>query len=423
MLAAHARRHPAQRGAVPAREGGVGVAREAQARARPGQAAREHLEGLRARRRAARRREQKERFRAINTELAGLGVKFGDDLLKETNAYQLVIDEPADLAGLSERGGGGRGRRRQAGRPRGQVAVHAAARRAIWPFLEHAENRELRRQSCRPTLERCDHGDALDNKARSQPHRGAARRARAAARLQDPRRLRAGREHGQDAGRGATACSTSCGRRRVAVAEPRGGRPAGGDPGRRQGLHARAVGLVATTPRRCARRATTSTRQALRPYFELEQRARGRVRRGQPALRHHLHRAHRPAGLQPRGEGLRGEGRRRLAPRRLLRGLLPAPGKRGGAWSDRVPPAAAMQDGKDGARRSSSTCCNFSRPAGDAARAALARRGRDAVPRVRPRPARHALAASATAASATRRATSSSCPRRSWRTGRPSPRC
>lgn len=109
--------------------------------------------------------EQKTRFRAINSELASLGVKFGDDVLKSTNEYRLVIDVPADLAGLSE-----------------QVVQTAAAdaKRAglegKWvftlhrmpgdrSFLEQAQSRELRREYLQAYLERCAHGDSLDNRA------------------------------------------------------------------------------------------------------------------------------------------------------------------------------------------------------------------------------------------------------------------
>ena len=57
-------------------QGGLGRPRAAlDARPRPEEAARGDLEGLRARRRAASRRSGKERLRAINDELAGLGVE------------------------------------------------------------------------------------------------------------------------------------------------------------------------------------------------------------------------------------------------------------------------------------------------------------------------------------------------------------
>ncbi len=105
-----------------------------------------------------------QRLRAINKELSLEGLKFGDNVLRETNAYRLVIDKPADLAGL----------------PPGVVSAAAAAAKAakldgkwvftlqapsIWPFLQYADNRELRRQILTAYTTRCDHGDASDNKA------------------------------------------------------------------------------------------------------------------------------------------------------------------------------------------------------------------------------------------------------------------
>ncbi len=106
---------------------------------------------------------QKDRLRAINGELSSLKIQFSDNLLKETNAYQLVVGKLADLAGL----------------PEGQL--HAAAEAAtkaglpgkwvftlkspsIWPFLQSAENRELRRQILTAYASRCDKGGATDNK-------------------------------------------------------------------------------------------------------------------------------------------------------------------------------------------------------------------------------------------------------------------
>ena len=45
---------------------------------------------------------QKERLRKINEELSVLSLKFGDNVLAETNAYQLIIEDKKDLAGLPE---------------------------------------------------------------------------------------------------------------------------------------------------------------------------------------------------------------------------------------------------------------------------------------------------------------------------------
>ena len=46
--------------------------------------------------------DQQTRMRAINAEQSKLGVEFGDRLLKATKAFQLVVEKPADLAGLPE---------------------------------------------------------------------------------------------------------------------------------------------------------------------------------------------------------------------------------------------------------------------------------------------------------------------------------
>ena len=107
---------------------------------------------------------QKDRLRAINGELSSLKIKFSENLLKETNAYRLVVDKKADLAGL----------------PEGQIIAAAEAAKgaglegkwvftlkapSIWPFLQSAENRDLRRQILTAYATRCDKGGETDNKA------------------------------------------------------------------------------------------------------------------------------------------------------------------------------------------------------------------------------------------------------------------
>jgi len=108
--------------------------------------------------------EQKERFRKINGELSSLGIKFGDNLLRETNSYRLVIDNESDLKGL----------------PPSVVAAGADAAKAaglagkwvytlqapsIWPFLQYADSRQLRKQILEAYTTRDDRGDEYDNKA------------------------------------------------------------------------------------------------------------------------------------------------------------------------------------------------------------------------------------------------------------------
>jgi len=106
---------------------------------------------------------QKERLRAINAELSGLIVKFGENLLKETNAFRLVVDKKADLAGL----------------PEDQILfaaetakkeglegkwVFTIKRPSVWFFLQSAENRELRKQLLTAYSTCCDKGGETDNK-------------------------------------------------------------------------------------------------------------------------------------------------------------------------------------------------------------------------------------------------------------------
>jgi peptidyl-dipeptidase Dcp len=106
----------------------------------------------------------KERLRAVNGELASLSVKFGDNLLKETNAYRLVVDRPEDLAGLPERVVSGAAQAAQKAGLEGRWLFTLQAP-SLWPFLQGAENRELRRQIFTAYVTRGDHGDASDNKA------------------------------------------------------------------------------------------------------------------------------------------------------------------------------------------------------------------------------------------------------------------
>ncbi len=108
--------------------------------------------------------EGKERLRAINQELSLIGLKFGDNVLKDTNAFRLVIEKKEDLGGL----------------PPGLVSAAADAAKgaklegkwvfglqapSIWPFLQFADNRELRRQILTAYITRGDHNDGSDNKA------------------------------------------------------------------------------------------------------------------------------------------------------------------------------------------------------------------------------------------------------------------
>ncbi|HYN01676.1 MAG TPA: M3 family metallopeptidase [Vicinamibacteria bacterium] len=109
-------------------------------------------------------KEGQERLRAINAELASLFVKFSDNLLKETNAYRLVVEKKEDLNGLSDRvvAGGAEAAKKAGLEGKWLFTLQAPS---LWPFLQGAGSRELRRQIFTAYTTRGDHGDATDNKA------------------------------------------------------------------------------------------------------------------------------------------------------------------------------------------------------------------------------------------------------------------
>ncbi|WFB63744.1 M3 family metallopeptidase [Sphingobacterium sp. WM] len=89
--------------------------------------------------------EDKEKLKKINSELSVLSTQFGQNLLAETNAFELVVDKEEDLAGL----------------PKELKAAAAAAAKekgkegkwlftlqnpSVMPFLQYADNRELRKK-------------------------------------------------------------------------------------------------------------------------------------------------------------------------------------------------------------------------------------------------------------------------------------
>jgi len=108
--------------------------------------------------------QQKTRLRAINEELSLLALQFGDNLLKETNDYQLVVEKREGLGGLPESvvtaAAEAAGKAGMEGK-----WVFTLQAPSIWPFLSYADNRELRRQILTAYTKRGDQGNGQDNKA------------------------------------------------------------------------------------------------------------------------------------------------------------------------------------------------------------------------------------------------------------------
>ena len=107
--------------------------------------------------------EQKAQLSQINEQLSTLSLQYGNNLLKENDNFKLVITNEADLAGLP------------------QSSIDAAAEEAktqgvegwaftlskpsLIPFLQYADNRNLREQIYRGYFMRGDNNNEFDNKA------------------------------------------------------------------------------------------------------------------------------------------------------------------------------------------------------------------------------------------------------------------
>ncbi len=107
--------------------------------------------------------EEQAKLRVLNSEIAVLQQTFGQNVQKDTNTYQLVIEKEEDLAGL----------------PENMVAVAAELAKdkglvdqwiftlhnpSVMPFLQYADNRSLREEIFKAYLDRCNHNDSTDNK-------------------------------------------------------------------------------------------------------------------------------------------------------------------------------------------------------------------------------------------------------------------
>ena len=105
----------------------------------------------------------KERLRALNQELSVLEVKFTDNVLKETNAFRLLIEKKADLEGLPPQVVASAAQAaKDAGFPGKWLFTLQAP--SIGPFLQYSAKRELRQRIFEAYINRCDRDNDADNK-------------------------------------------------------------------------------------------------------------------------------------------------------------------------------------------------------------------------------------------------------------------
>ncbi len=107
--------------------------------------------------------EKQARLREINAQLSMLGLQYGDNLLKETNGFRLVLDQ-TQLAGLTEQQLAGAAEDARAAGLEGKW-LFTVQWPSYFPFLGNSQVRELREQLQRAYATRGAQGNAANNQA------------------------------------------------------------------------------------------------------------------------------------------------------------------------------------------------------------------------------------------------------------------
>jgi len=108
--------------------------------------------------------DKKEELKKINAEISALQLAFGQNLLAETDGFKLVIDNEADLAGLSEALKTSAAKRGEKDSIYNGKWVFGLDNPSIIPFLQQSEKRELRKEILNAYLNRCNNNNEYDNK-------------------------------------------------------------------------------------------------------------------------------------------------------------------------------------------------------------------------------------------------------------------
>jgi peptidyl-dipeptidase Dcp len=103
------------------------------------------------------------KLREINEELSVLNLKFSENILKENNRFEMVIDNAADLAGLPPTVVTAAA---EAAKARGHEGkwLFTLHKPSLIPFLQYSQKRDLREKMFAGYVNRGDNNDALDNK-------------------------------------------------------------------------------------------------------------------------------------------------------------------------------------------------------------------------------------------------------------------
>lgn len=106
-------------------------------------------------------KEEKDQLRKIDTELAKLKLTFGENVLAETNKFEMLITNEEDLAGLPE--GAKEAARHTAEEKEKDGWLFTLDYPSYVPFMKYSEKRELRKKMAVAFGARAYHNDDLDN--------------------------------------------------------------------------------------------------------------------------------------------------------------------------------------------------------------------------------------------------------------------
>lgn len=104
----------------------------------------------------------KTKLKALAEKLSNLSVQFGQNVLKDTNNFELVITDKAELAGLPE---SVISMAAQTAKELGHAGAHVftISRSSVTPFLQFAESRDLREKIYKAYVACGNNGDDFDN--------------------------------------------------------------------------------------------------------------------------------------------------------------------------------------------------------------------------------------------------------------------
>ena len=106
---------------------------------------------------------KQEELSKINEQLSTLSLQFGNNLLKENSNYKLVIEDEKDLAGLPQTSIDAAAEQAKNDSLEGKW-VFTLSKPSLIPFLQFADNRDLREQMYKAYYNRGDNNNKYDNK-------------------------------------------------------------------------------------------------------------------------------------------------------------------------------------------------------------------------------------------------------------------